>query len=270
MGRTKASYLVSHLLLCVFFVYISVAILFQSVHDLFLFYLHAILNHVFEKFFEKVDLFPLKYSGFTSICRCNYKWVGIAILDGVNTFLGVFQTFTISSFLESIWLSHFIKQFVTMFVGKFYNCVTNHQAHRPRPFVRDYLSREAILTRKLGVQSQTRLCRTRLKLFGPLHRCDLFLRSFPLIFQRSELWLLEDESQIMFHKTEFESRSSRTFFPFDRCYQSDAAWRCQIWHLYILVFEKWFFYFDRSNMQIFTVNITLVVWPHVTNILNLR
>ena len=114
-------------------------------------------------------------------------------------------------------------KFVTMFVGKFYNCVTNHQAHRPRPFVRDYLSREAILTRKLGVQSQTRLCRTRLKLFGPLHRCDLFLRSFPVIFQRSELWLLEDESQIMFHKTEFESRSSRTFFPFDRCYQSDAA-----------------------------------------------
>ena len=42
-------------------------------------------------------------------------------------------------------------KFVTMFVGKFYNCVTNHQAHRPRPFVRDYLSREAILTRKLGV-----------------------------------------------------------------------------------------------------------------------
>ena len=65
-------------------------------------------------------------------------------------------------------------KFVTMFVGKFYNCVTNHQAHRPRPFVRDYLSREAILTRKLGVQSQTRLCRTRLKLFGPLHRCDYF------------------------------------------------------------------------------------------------
>ena len=110
MGRTKASYLVSHLLLCVFFVYISVAILFQSVHDLFLIYLHAVLNHVFEKFFEKEDLFPLKYSGFTLICRCNYKWVGIAILDGVNTFLGVFQTFTISSFLKSIWLSHFIKQ----------------------------------------------------------------------------------------------------------------------------------------------------------------
>ena len=39
---------------------------------------------------------------------------------------------------------------------------------------------------------------------------------------------------------------------------------------YILVFEKWFFSFDRSNMQIFTVNITRVVWPHVTNILDLR
>ena len=39
---------------------------------------------------------------------------------------------------------------------------------------------------------------------------------------------------------------------------------------YILVFEKWFFSLDRSNMHIFTVNITRVVWPHVTNILDLR
>ena len=39
---------------------------------------------------------------------------------------------------------------------------------------------------------------------------------------------------------------------------------------YILVFEKWFFSFDRSNIQIFTVNITRVVWPHVTNLLDLR
>ena len=39
---------------------------------------------------------------------------------------------------------------------------------------------------------------------------------------------------------------------------------------YIFLFEKWFFSFDRSNMQIFTVNITRVVWPHVTNILDLR
>ena len=31
-----------------------------------------------------------------------------------------------------------------------------------------------------------------------------------------------------------------------------------------LVFAKWFFSFDRSNMQIFTLNITRVVWPHVT------
>ena len=38
---------------------------------------------------------------------------------------------------------------------------------------------------------------------------------------------------------------------------------------YILVFEKWLFSFDRSNMQIFTVNITRVVWPHVTNVLEL-
>ena len=39
---------------------------------------------------------------------------------------------------------------------------------------------------------------------------------------------------------------------------------------YVLVFEKWHFSFDRSNMQIFTVNITQVVWPHVTNVLDLR
>ena len=39
---------------------------------------------------------------------------------------------------------------------------------------------------------------------------------------------------------------------------------------YILVFEKWLFSFDRSNMQIFTVNITRVVWPHVTIPLDLR
>ena len=39
---------------------------------------------------------------------------------------------------------------------------------------------------------------------------------------------------------------------------------------YILVFEKWYFSFDRSNMQIFTLNITRVVWPHVTNLLDLR
>ena len=37
-----------------------------------------------------------------------------------------------------------------------------------------------------------------------------------------------------------------------------------------LVLEKWLFSFDRSNMQIFTVNITRVVWPHVTNLLDLR
>ena len=39
---------------------------------------------------------------------------------------------------------------------------------------------------------------------------------------------------------------------------------------YSLVFDKWFFSFDRSNMQIFTMIITRVVWSHVTNILDLR
>ena len=34
--------------------------------------------------------------------------------------------------------------------------------------------------------------------------------------------------------------------------------------------EKWLFSFDRSNMQIFPMNITRVVWPQVTNVLDLR
>ena len=39
---------------------------------------------------------------------------------------------------------------------------------------------------------------------------------------------------------------------------------------YILVFEKWLFSFDRSNMQIFSVTIIRVVRPHVTIPLDLR
>ena len=41
-------------------------------------------------------------------------------------------------------------------------------------------------------------------------------------------------------------------------------WKC------IFVFEKWFFSFDRLNMQTFTLNVTRVVWPHVTNLPDLR
>ena len=50
-----------------------------------------------------------------------------------------------------------------------------------------------------------------------------------------------------------------------------SQWKCSffLWK-YILGFEKWLFSFDRSNMQIFTVDITEVVWPHVTNVLDLR
>ena len=36
------------------------------------------------------------------------------------------------------------------------------------------------------------------------------------------------------------------------------------------IFRGIIFSFDRSNMQLFTVNITRVVWPHVTNLLDLR
>ena len=39
---------------------------------------------------------------------------------------------------------------------------------------------------------------------------------------------------------------------------------------FILIFEKWLFSFDRLNMRIFTVNITQVVWPHVSIPLDLR
>ena len=38
---------------------------------------------------------------------------------------------------------------------------------------------------------------------------------------------------------------------------------------HILVLDKWFFSFDLSNMQIFILNITRVVRPHVTNLLDL-
>ena len=40
-------------------------------------------------------------------------------------------------------------------------------------------------------------------------------------------------------------------------------WKC------ILVFKKWPFSFNHSNMQIFTVNINQVVWPRVTILLDL-
>ena len=42
------------------------------------------------------------------------------------------------------------------------------------------------------------------------------------------------------------------------------------WWKYILIFEKLFLSFDRSNMQIFTVDFVWVVWPHVTIVLDLR
>ena len=61
-----------------------------------------------------------------------------------------------------------------------------------------------------------------------------------------------------------ESRLQFVFFPTFIFCSPICLWK------YILVFEKWFFSFDRSNMQIFTVNITRVVWPHVTNLLDLR
>ena len=38
----------------------------------------------------------------------------------------------------------------------------------------------------------------------------------------------------------------------------------------IFQFSRIFFSFDRSNMQIFTLNITRVVWPYITNLLDLR
>ena len=46
-----------------------------------------------------------------------------------------------------------------------------------------------------------------------------------------------------------------------------------VWFFFVKIFisfEKWVFSFDRSNMQIFSLNITRVVWPHVTSSLDLR
>ena len=45
---------------------------------------------------------------------------------------------------------------------------------------------------------------------------------------------------------------------------------CSFLRKYTLVFEKLLFSFDRSNMQIFTMNITRAVWPFVSNVLDLR
>ena len=68
------------------------------------------------------------------------------------------------------------------------------------------------------------------------------------------------------------SRSKFVFSPTFIFCSSICSNNCGVVFLwkYILVFEKWLFSFDRSNMQIFTVNITRVVWPHVTNALDLR
>ena len=62
---------------------------------------------------------------------------------------------------------------------------------------------------------------------------------------------------------------SPTFIHCSPIYPNNCGIVFFLWK-YILVFEKWVFSFDRSNMQIFTLNITRVVWPHVTNLLDLR
>ena len=69
-----------------------------------------------------------------------------------------------------------------------------------------------------------------------------------------------------------ESRLQFVFFPIFIFCSPICSNNCGVVCLwkYILVFENWFFSFDRSNIQIFTVNITRVVWPHVTNLLDLR
>ena len=67
-------------------------------------------------------------------------------------------------------------------------------------------------------------------------------------------------------------KSPKTRFPLTFIFSSPiSSNNCGVVFLwkYISVFEKWLFSFDRSNMQIFTVNITRVVWPHVTIVLDL-
>lgn len=68
------------------------------------------------------------------------------------------------------------------------------------------------------------------------------------------------------------SRPKFNFSPTFIFYSSICPNNCGVVFLrkYISVFEKWFFSLDRSNMQIFTVNIARVVWPRVTNTLDLR
>ena len=46
-----------------------------------------------------------------------------------------------------------------------------------------------------------------------------------------------------------------------------------VWFFYVKIYiicEKLVFSLDRSSMQIFTLKITRVVWPHVTSLLDLR
>ena len=45
---------------------------------------------------------------------------------------------------------------------------------------------------------------------------------------------------------------------------------CGVVFLWKYILEKWVFSLDRSNMQIFTLNITRVVWPHVPSSLDLQ
>ena len=70
----------------------------------------------------------------------------------------------------------------------------------------------------------------------------------------------------------YQTNSGNPKFPFTLTFIFWSPNNCVVFFFFfnISVFEKWFFSFERSNMQIFTVNITRVVWPHVTNILDLR
>ena len=80
------------------------------------------------------------------------------------------------------------------------------------------------------------------------------------------LFLLREDVSIYRTNLKYCGKSPKFVFPSTSIFCSPiCSSNCGV-----LVFEKWFFSFDCSNMQIFTVNITRVVWPRVTNVLDLR
>ena len=90
---------------------------------------------------------------------------------------------------------------------------------------------------------------------------------------KNALWILREVSASIAQIWNIvASRPKLVFTPTFIFCSPICSYNCGVVFLrkYILVFEKWLFSFDRSNMQIFSVTIIRVVRPHVTIPLDLR